>query len=262
MTEQIKYRVRRDSVELGCWDKFEVREFIARGSLMLSDETYLEDLEKWVSLIPAYRRGWNLFDWKDDDDQLWFYIRDGYIHGPRLLAEVNALYESGFLPGDVLITSIESKDWASIADLLADSDSDNLEVTAKAHANEALEKFLEGDKIGAGVSGVMALGKAWKNFTKPELITSEWLCVAIDTPESPPTSAISNAISDAGFVILDYEDCMQGESKMLALKFDSVDEATQVRDALQHTAIGDKWLFEFCNRHLEPTSEYEGGGRP
>lgn len=251
MSTEPKMKIRRDGQEIGAWDRFEIRNFLSQGSLLVTDEVFLEEEDRWISLVPAYRRKWNLYDWSDEEDQLWYYVSDGYIIGPRIIGEISTLFEAGYLSDDTLITSVGQNDWCSIGDLLAESPTEDLEVSAKEHAGDAFKKLVDGDKIGAGLSGFRALGKLWKDFTKEEELISEWLCLK-RSDDMPPETEIAKVIEGTGFSPLTTEYFDSEDECMIAYCFSSIEEATQVRDTLQYEKLGDKWHFEFVGRQEQP----------
>lgn len=240
--------IRRSGEELGSWDRFQIRQFVSSGAIVPSDEFYDEEQQKWFPLVPSYRRKWNMFDWSDDDDRLWYYIKDGFIHGPRLIDEIGALHDAGFLPAETLVCFIAAEEWMTLAEIIAQAPDEPLEATAKDHANEAINALWEGDKIGAGISGLKAIGKFFKNITAEEPITSEWLCVALDGKETPSSQSIIEYIAEAGYIVADHEFAGEGKDRKLCIKFSDISEAARARDDLECEEIAGGFMLFFSNR--------------
>ena len=241
-------RIRRSGEELGEWDRFQIRLFIASGAILPSDEFYDEEGQRWLPIIPSYRRKWNMFDWSDEDDRLWYYIKDGFIHGPRLIDEIDAMHSAGYLPPETLVSFVAAGDWITIAELVAESPDESMEASAKDHANEAINALRQGDNIGAGISGLKAIGKIFKAWTAPGAITSEWLSIELDGPRTPSLHAIIEHFSKAGYSVIDYEFLDDGKDRELCLRFSDVAEAQRVRDQLDGEIIGDDFMLTLSNR--------------
>lgn len=240
--------IRRSGEELGGWDRFQIRQFISSGAIVPSDEFYDEEQQKWFPLVPSYRRKWNTFDWSDDDDRQWYYIKDGFIHGPRLIDEIGAMHDAGYLPDDTLVCFVAAEEWMTIAEIIAQDPEEPLEATAKDHANEAINAFRQGDNIGAGISGFKAIGKFFKNLTASEPITSEWLCVGLDGKGTPSAHSIIEHITNAGFSVMDHEFAGEGKDRKLCIRFSDIAEATRARDELECGEVAGGFLLLFSDR--------------
>jgi hypothetical protein len=189
-----------------------------------------------------------MFDWSDENDSLWYYIKDGFMHGPRLIDEIDAMHVAGYLPPETLVCFVAAGDWITIEELVAQSPDEPLEATARDHATEAINALRQGDKIGAGISGFKAIGKIWKDWTAPEAITSEWLCVDLVGQKAPSLHSIIEHYSKAGFSVLDHEFQGNDKDRELCLRFSDAAEAQRARDQLDGEMIGEDFILILSNR--------------
>lgn len=150
---EIKISIRRNGELIGSWDKFEIRQYVANGSLVLTDEAMDPESGEWGPLIPPYRRKHLLFDWSDEEDHLCYYVRDGHIHGPRTVDEIEALIAAGYLTGENLFASLGSDQWMRVQEILDDdSDSEFEGEPDNSHFNAAKDHVLTGNFTAAAVN--------------------------------------------------------------------------------------------------------------
>ena len=162
MSTEKMITVRRNGEVLGTWDKFEVRQFIASGALLLTDEFVNEEAEEWKPLVPAFRRRHLLFDWAEEDDALWFYVREGMIYGPRTGAEIEALLATGYLSDDNLVCTLGAPSWERVGDLTAEEHVDP-EASDERHWEAAKGHAMSGNLWAAAANaGLHILGKTPK----------------------------------------------------------------------------------------------------
>jgi hypothetical protein len=252
MSDEVLIAIQRDGQDLGRWDRFQLRQFIAAGSIAISDEFLDQETGKWLPLLPRYRRKWNLFDWGDEEDRQWYYIKDGFIHGPRQEIEIFALHQAGHLPRETLIAFIGIDDWVPIEALIEDESETLPETSVKDHANNAINSLLQGDKIGAGVAGFKAIGKILKAITEPIPTVvptmAEWLCVAIDAKDAPHPSAIAEFIETSGYQISATEIIDDINGRKLAIRFRDTAEATRAKRNLSAEFLTDTFPLILSDR--------------
>ena len=225
-------RIARDGEELGAWNRFEIRQFLAAGSLVISDQFFDENDGGWHTLIPVFRRKTNIFDWGGEDDRPFYYISEGYIIGPRLAGEIDALFASGYLSGDTWVAFVGGERWFTIAELNNLAESEN-QPSVGDHAGEAFSRYVQGDKIGAAMAGFKAVGSLWKEITKPDAITSKNLSVWTGDPSYPGDAAIVDFIVGAGFPITKSVRYGSGKATVLGITFPTIEIATAARDTLE-----------------------------
>ena len=235
MSEKPLNRIRRGNEELGAWDRYALRQFIAAGSILPSDEVFVEeDGGRWIPLLPPYRRKYNFFDWTDEGDLPWYYIKDGAIFGPRHIDEIGALCETGQLAPDGFVAHIGADKWITVGELLSAVPAD--EPDAADHANVSIQKWTQGDFVGAGVEGAKAIGKFWQKFTEPAPITTERLYVPLGEGRPSPTSVLS-FIELEGISFSEQNEIPAKGGFFLELVFDSVESAIAARDALNFKKV-------------------------
>jgi hypothetical protein len=152
-TEQL-ITIRRDGEILGEWNKFDIRQFLESGAILPTDEA--KDEDEWFPLLPAHRRRYSFFDWAGDDDNQFYYYRDGYMHGPRTGEEVDAFIASGFLVPTDLVAFIGAEEWIACEDL-TEGVSDACEEVSVEHLDAAKELIKTGDWVSAGINAGMHL---------------------------------------------------------------------------------------------------------
>ena len=244
MSTSEKIKIRRGNQEIGAWDEFEIRGYLSRGSLEVTDEFFDSETDSWRPLLPPYRRKYNFFDWAEEVDELWYFVKDGYIFGPRHICEIYALARAGYIEENTMISYMGGQDWITFK---FHRENFGPKASALDHASEALENFWSGDTFEAGKSGLSALKELWNDFTAPEPITSEWLCIDSDLEEMPNHKEVLSAVQSAGFAVLNTEIVRIDGKQRLCLQFQNIEEATTVRDELEYESVGD-WTFEFTNR--------------
>jgi hypothetical protein len=145
------YRVARDGQELGAWTIIEIRQCVAAGSLLTSDLVCADD-ETWSPMLPVLRRRFGPFDWGGEDDRLFYYIRDGFVHGPRLIEEILAMHSAGYLPGDTSISSLGWEQWLSIEETLRIAGTDEGAEPSTEHFEAAKQQLLNGNIFSAAIN--------------------------------------------------------------------------------------------------------------
>ena len=223
-----KIQIRRNSEKIGDFSRFEIRAAISERTIELSDQYLDMESGEWLYLIPPHRRKWRIFDWAEDDESQWFYIKDGMIHGPRMPDELEALINCGYLDHQTLIATVGWSEWIPFDEFNASlvTTEDELKFEAK----NVLDSFISGDLVGAGASGAKAAGKLWKWFTESEKITSNWLGVTIMKEECVSAEDVVESLSLAGFAPLNYNIKEDEDMIDVFLEFTDIDEATKVRD--------------------------------
>lgn len=156
MSEDLPISIRRNGELLGAWGKFEIRQFLASGPLLVTDEALDPETNSWLPLLPPYRRRYSLFDWADEDDLMFYYYRDGYIHGPRTPDEIDALVDAGFLTDSHPVTLVGSDQWWRLGELLNDESDDGHEEAGEpedvSHLIAARDHVLSGNFKAAAVN--------------------------------------------------------------------------------------------------------------
>ena len=151
-------RIARDGEELGAWTGLEIRQFVASGALLTSDLAS-EDGTSWTQLLPSPKRRYNHFDWGGEDDQLWYFIRDGFIHGPRLIEEIGALIDADYLTMETLVSSLGMESWLSVGDLFQMAQSEQSSPQSTEHLDAAKQHLMSGNLLSAAFNfGVHVVG--------------------------------------------------------------------------------------------------------
>ena len=131
MEQPVLFHIARDGETLGSWTGLDIRQFLANGQLLITDQYYDEGAQTWRPFIPSPKRRTLQFDWQGEDDDLWFYIKDGFIHGPRHSEEIDALHASGFLPPNSLLSFVGAESWFTYTDVVppqpAQADAEHLD---------------------------------------------------------------------------------------------------------------------------------------
>lgn len=150
MNEDTIIHVARDGENIGAWPMLQIRQMVAAGQILLTDHYYDEDEQKWLLFLPQPRRSTLPFDWSGADDHLWFYIKDGFIHGPRQAEEIDALYKAGFITGPTSLCILGAEEWFTYDELL---DSQGVKAAAgQDHLDTAKNMLLQGNILGAALN--------------------------------------------------------------------------------------------------------------
>jgi hypothetical protein len=110
--------IARDGEQLGSWTRSEIKKMVASGELKPTDVFFDHVDEVTLPLLPPPQQPTPVFDWKADDDHLWYYIQDGFMHGPRRAEEIEALHVTGFLRRDSLICFLGCEGWFTYEDVV------------------------------------------------------------------------------------------------------------------------------------------------
>lgn len=147
----LTYRVARDGQELGAWTIIEIRQFVAAGSLFTSDLVCTDD-ETWSPMLPLLRRRFPPFDWGGENDRLFYYVKDGFVHGPRLIDEILSMHSAGYLPGNTSISSLGWEQWLSIDETLKIASADEETGSSDEHFEAAKQQLLNGNILSAAIN--------------------------------------------------------------------------------------------------------------
>ncbi|MCE0497517.1 MAG: hypothetical protein LV481_06180 [Methylacidiphilales bacterium] len=123
MNEDPIVRIARNGENIGSWPASQIRQMVLSNQLLLTDYYYEEEDQTWRQILPQPLRRTLVFDWAGVDDKLWFYIKDGFIHGPREAEEIDALYRAEYISGSTLICTLGAKEWFTY-DSLVEPESD------------------------------------------------------------------------------------------------------------------------------------------
>jgi hypothetical protein len=181
MNPEEKFTIRRDNETIGSWDRFEIRQFIASGALLPTDEYLEPDTNEWSPFLPPYRRRYAFFDWAGEDDTQWYYYRDGYIHGPRTSDEIDALASAGYLKEDDLVSFLRAPSWMPYGEL-AEGGADAVQTDDVAHWEAAKEHVLTGNWVAAAANAGLHL---WGRIPKGEHPAIEDKDTEVAPPNSP-----------------------------------------------------------------------------
>lgn len=236
--------IRREGKEIGKWNLFELRQRVVDGTILLSDEFLDEEQNEWITLLPRYRRRWNFFDWSMEDDFQWYYIRDGYIYGPRSGGEIESLYESGFLSEETLVSLVMAKQWISLGELFSMRE-DGHGFDVKDYVSEAVNSYRSGDLLGAGIAGFKAAGKLLEGVLAPSSITDSWLCVIYDSNKYPDIGEAVEFVGRCGAAVQEYMIIDSDEGELLAMRFLDKNEATEVKLWLSSAVMENGFRFRF-----------------
>jgi len=142
--------IARNGQNIGSWPASQIRHLVLANQLLLTDHFYDEDDQTWRQLLPPPRRRTLVFDWAGEDDRLWFYIKDGFIHGPREADEIDALYKAEYIPGSTLLCVLGAEEWFTY-DSLLESESDAAEPDQE-HFDAARNQLKQGNLLGAALN--------------------------------------------------------------------------------------------------------------
>jgi hypothetical protein len=150
MKEDPVMHIARNGENIGSWPASQIRQMIVSNQLLLSDHYYDEDSQTWRQILPEPRRRTALFDWAGEDDRLWFYIKDGFIHGPREADEIEALYGSGYISGSTLLCVLGALEWVAYDKLVSSEDAKP--AADQEHFDAARNQLIQGNLIGAALN--------------------------------------------------------------------------------------------------------------
>ena len=103
MNEDPIIYIARNGENIGSWPASQIRQMVLSNQLLLTDHYFEEEDQTWRQILPQPQRRTLFFDWAGKDDKLWYYIKDGFIHGPRVAEEIDALYKAEYLQGSTLL---------------------------------------------------------------------------------------------------------------------------------------------------------------
>ena len=109
--------ISRDGTVLGAWPASMVRTMLVSGDLKMSDYSWYDGAEGWERLIPDSPCDATPYPYIGDSHPLYF-IREGFLYGPRTDMEIALLRLSGWLTDEVLITSYAAERWMMLKDFM------------------------------------------------------------------------------------------------------------------------------------------------
>ena len=107
--------VSRDGVILGIWKASQIRSMFVSGDFKHSDYYWAEEVGEWIRFVPETpsAQGYPYLG-----DNLFYYIKDDYVYGPRSLGEINALMQSDWIDEATLATFFPSEAWLPLSEIL------------------------------------------------------------------------------------------------------------------------------------------------
>jgi hypothetical protein len=115
---EIEVHISRDGEVIGSWPLSLIRPMLVNGDLKPTDHSWAEGHAEWTPLVPPAPGGATPFPYLANELPV-YWIRNGYIYGPRTLDELDALYEADWLDEETPVFILNYEEWTTLGELVA-----------------------------------------------------------------------------------------------------------------------------------------------
>lgn len=113
----------RNGEVIGRWPAPEARALLLAGTIRADDYFWIKGEKEWIRVMPPVPNAEPPYPFCGDDGRPLWFIKDGFVYGPRMSEELDALLGSGWLTEDTLVATMGMERWVPLRELLESSES-------------------------------------------------------------------------------------------------------------------------------------------